>query len=215
MLTANTKFNKKNLAFGLPNTSAMFLSFSNTLWKESDSYLKDDSNFITPISKFIGPVNLNVKSKESFLDKIEKSMGAVVFSYTSLESFANQSIPSEYIFRQSRKDQKYIEEYNREQIERFVSLDTKLLEVLPAVFQVVPPKNGKIWNGYSDLKKLRDRIIHLKSNDAKSTGPEVNTIWTALVNTNSSNPAVEAKNMIRHFYPDVSKQPRWLKKCPF
>lgn len=99
VLTAQTKFNKKNISFGLPNVTAMFLNFSNKLWQESDEYFKNESNFIEPASKFM-PVNfLNVSSNQLLFDALEKRMGAIVFAYSAIESFANQVIPEGYIFK--------------------------------------------------------------------------------------------------------------------
>lgn len=215
MVVANTKFQGKNLTFGLPNVSAMFLNFSNTLWCESELYFNDASNFSTPTSKFMLPNTQSMKDKKSFFDALEKRMGAVVFAYSALESFANQSIPADFVFRQERGDAKFLEEYNKGQIEKFLNLDIKLGDVLPRIFEVSSPKGKKVWSEYVDLKKLRDRIIHPKSDDVKSTDPDVKTLWTALLDRRSANPAIETKDLVAHFFPSHEKRPRWLKKCPF
>lgn len=215
LLVANTKFNGKNLNFGLPNVSALFLDFSNKLWTETEEYLNNEKNFLTPISKFAPPNSLSVHKKEELFDILEKRMGAIVFAYTALESFANHSIPEDFIFRQDRADRKYVEEYNREQIENYISLDIKLDKILPQIFNVKSPKGKYLWNQYIDLKVIRNRIIHLKQEDTRSTGPEVKTLWTDLMNMKAPNYAEEVKKIINFYYPEEDKKPRWLVKAPF
>lgn len=85
-------------------------------------------------------------------------------------------------------------------------------QILTGIFSVKSPKGKGLWNQYINLKKIRDRIIHLKSNDTKSTNPEVKTIWTELLDTKSPNWAVESKKIIDHYYANKNNRPRWLKK---
>lgn len=215
LLVANTKFKNKNLSFGLPSVSAMALNFSHKLWIESEKYLNDESNFTAPISKYMRTVELNPVDKSLFFDALEKRMGSIVFAYSALESFANKSITDDYIYKKEREDGKYTESYNREQVENYLSLDIKLDKILPEIFKVKSPKGKNLWNPYSNLKKLRNRIVHLKNDDTKSTAPDIKTIWTDLLNMNSLNYAVEAKKLIEYYHTHKGSKPRWIKKCPF
>jgi hypothetical protein len=73
-----------------------------------------------------------------------------------------------------------MEIYDKSQVERHINLDDKISIILPSILEVKTPKGTAVWQEYIQLKKLRDRIIHMKSDDRKSTGPEENTIWHEL-----------------------------------
>lgn len=210
MVVSETKFDVKNLHFGLPNVSAMFLNFSNKFYTESENYFGDSSNFI---SNSPDSLDLWVKDNGLLFDILEKRMGAIVFAYSALEAFANRSIPEEYVFEQLSNNKKCTEKYTKEQIENFLSLDTKLGTILPEIFSVKSPKGINLWSQYCDLRKLRNRIIHLKKDDTQKTTPEVKTLWTDLMDQRLLNHAVITKNIIEYFLKN--NRPRWLKKCPF
>lgn len=96
----------------------------------------------------------------------------MVFAFTTLESFANEVIANEvkatsykYTATRSTKEAKPGEKftYGGEALERNVSLNEKLAQVLPDALGVTSPKGLHLWRGYKSLKEWRDRIIHLKS----------------------------------------------------
>lgn len=156
---------------------------------------------------------INPKDDASFFDLLEKRMVVIVFAYTALESFANESIPDGHIFKRGRDDKKCTEEYTKEQTE-FLSLDIKLNSVLSPIFNVKPPKGFHVWTKYVFIKKIRDRIIHMKSKDRQSTSPTDDTIWKELLNKSHSNVAIDAKNIIGHYLKGVPEKPRWFDKFP-
>lgn len=205
------KYKDEALSFKLPNTTALFLDFAYQLWAESESVI-DDSKF-TKRTK-IKNQELFVSDDEEFFNLIEMRMGAIVFAYTAIESFTNEQIPNEYIFKLERDDRKCIESYNKEQIEKNINLETKLCLVLPDILGIKSPKGGKLWNKYKTLKDLRDRIIHMKSVDKKSSGPEEKTIWRELLSLSNSNFAIVAKEIIAYYILEKNI-PRWLNKFPF
>ncbi len=68
---------------------------------------------------------------------------------------------------------------------------------------------------YKKLKKLRDRLIHPKSSDLHSTGPEDNSIWNIFPVKNIDNPSVMAKEIIGYYISQLKDKPRWFNKLPF
>jgi hypothetical protein len=141
-------------------------------------------------------------------------MIAVVFAYTALESFANESIPETFVFKKGRDDRRCLEVYTKEQAE-FLSLDLKLSEVLPQVFNVTTPKGTKIWERYFFIKKLRDRIIHIKTKDKDTTKFATDTIWSNLLDNTFPNIALEAKSIIGYYFENIPEKPRWFKRFPW
>ena len=111
----------------------------------------------------------------------EQFAAHVVFAFTALESFANEVTARGYKYTTTRstKRSKSGEKvtYEGEALERNVSLNEKLAQVLPDALGVASPKGLHLWRDYKSLKEWRDRIIHLKSADRQAHGPEVPSIW--------------------------------------
>lgn len=202
------------LGFPLPNMTALFLDQAYTTWVESELFLRKEK-FLESPSQAMAPGTIHPKDESVFFDLLQKRMVAIVFAYTALESFANESIPDDHIFRKEREDRKCIEEYTKAQAE-VLSLDTKLDAVLPPIFSIKSPKGTHTWNRYKLIKKLRDRIIHLKSKDRLSTtNPNEETIWKELLNKSNPNVALEAKAIIGYYLTNISEKPRWFTKFPY
>ncbi len=114
-----------------------------------------------------------------------------------------------FIFRSKRRDKKCTEEYTKEQAER-LSLETKLYELLPEIFKLPSPKGNAIGHRYKSLEKLRDRIIHMKSKDRRSSLPGEENVWKELLVKSSPNVAIEAKEIIGYYLDslDEDNKPR-------
>jgi hypothetical protein len=144
-----------------------------------------------------------------FYDCLQSMVAAVVFSYTAIEVFANSLIPNEYNYSSERTDKKCTECYSKEQIERYISLDSKLDKVLPEICKVQSPKGTHIWDKYLKLKKLRDRLIHLRTGDWRGRLPEHanDWIWTHMLSKEGRNVSLFAFEVISYYLKD--KKPRW------
>ena len=134
-------------------------------------------------------------------------MQSIVFAFTALEAFVNEIIPSDYKYE--KKGKKATEIYTKEEIERWVSIDEKLDKIIPAILKVGTPKGrDQSWQGFKDLKNIRDRLIHMKSDDRKDSGPDAKTIWTALMKTEP--PYKQAFTIVKYFIDDKTSTPSWF-----
>lgn len=89
----------------------------------------------------------------------------VISLFTALESFVNYLIPDDRIFEKEITG-KRIELYNKEQIQRWLTTDEKIKNVLftftgKNFFQKQSEHTSRIDN----LKKLRDELIHVKADE--------------------------------------------------
>ncbi len=87
---------------------------------------------------------------------------SIIQMFTSLESFMNHIIPDNEFYK--KVDSKKTELYNKDQIQKYISFDEKIKKVIPFFlnkdfYRKQTPTNSRI----SDLKKLRDEIVHTKS----------------------------------------------------
>lgn len=132
---------------------------------------------------------------------------------SAIEAFANQSIPADFEWRTPRKDGRFDEVYNRDQIERFVSLDRKLDEILPDILGVASPKGTEAWRRYREVDSLRDRVIHLKNRELEPVDrPAPDNFWSMLLGPIPLEAPSRAIALIRHFAANANL--RWVKKCP-
>jgi hypothetical protein len=199
--------------FYLPNMTALLLDQAYVSWAASKILLEEEQ-FQPSTSQFAATGTLLPKDIAAFYSLVEQRMVAIVFAYTALESFANESIPDDYICEQKRDDKRCTEVYDKDQAE-FLSLDTKLALVLPPIYGVVSPRGtNKTWDGYLKIKRIRDRIIHVKSKDKQSSGPDDSTIWNELLKTPQPNIALAARDIIGYYLKTVKEKPRWFTMFP-
>ena len=192
-------------SFGIPNATALFLNLSKRYYDEAYS---------------IGQKHTSSKDLRYFLDNdneafsyFENIMASVVFSYTSLESFANEEIPEDFVFSIDRG--KCVENYNKIQIEKSLSLVTKLGDILPLVFKIKSPKGTKIWEGFIKLEKLRHSIIHMKVKDREHKGFSSTSVWSQLLKKPIPYAISTVKNMIDYFYKSKTLKPHWYNNFPY
>lgn len=201
------RIEKRVISFGLPSGPALFLHIAHQAYSRIRG--------IAPLSLFdqheqgIWPDN-----QGPLFDFMEDFISHIVFAFTSIEAFANETIPADYIY--SFKVDRTGEErtYNKDEIERGVNLDEKLHIILPTICSVPSPKGTRVWENYRQIKKTRDRIIHLKSVDRKASGPEEETIWGTMLRLHEVPFCDYAHEIIGHFGSAVDSR-RWYMKYPY
>ncbi|WP_133066317.1 hypothetical protein [Acidovorax kalamii] len=101
-------------------------------------------------------------------DMLEEMQKAIVFAYRAVESFCNASIPDNYIYRKTGS-KGIVEEYKKEQIERWISTSEKVSAILPEILHCVSPIKEEFWSDFKKLESLRNEIIHSKSSSSSNT----------------------------------------------
>jgi len=196
----------KVVTIALPNATALFLNMSARAWKEA-KLLRENSG-----------IDRSRKSQQTFrtygdaFDYLERVMEAVVTAFSGLEAFVNESIPDDFRYETHRKSKIVLEVMNKTDIERYLSLDEKLASVLPKAVNTKSPKGSRCWSGFRELKKTRDRIIHMKAQDRRSSGPERPTLWHHLFKVGC--PHVQARNVVDFFFKEMGARPQWREECP-
>ncbi|MCA1930163.1 hypothetical protein [Rheinheimera sp.] len=197
---------KKQITIPVPNGSAILLSASlksHTRAKalrvksKIDSSIKKEVEFLTETDAF---------------DFLEDTIQSIFLAYAAIEAFANDVIPENFEYAHYRSSEVILETANKAKIQRYISLEEKLDQVLPEVLGVESLKSHKSWSEFKKLKKLRDRITHMKTEDRKSSGPENDTLWHQLLI--SSMPHKTAFDIIRYFTSRMESPPQWVEYAP-
>ena len=161
------KIENDRLIYFTPNNVAILLSVSNksltmarTIFYERFDPKKtklDFQNIDEDKRAF-----LDTKSKD-VCDYIEAIQTSIIFGYTAVETFANLSIPPDYVYQVKIKSKGTVELYDKDAIERWISLKDKVLQVLPDIYNTSLPDKKKSWSHFVKLEKYRHDIIHQKT----------------------------------------------------
>lgn len=196
------KLNKRKLvSIVLPNATALCINSSKRSWVEAEK-IRKSSKIDSSLKKEV----VFSSTADSF-DYLERVMESVIMAFTALEAFANENIPDDYEYHCNKKSEIILEIMDKKAIERWLSLDEKLSIVLPLARGIESPKGKKCWQGFMDLKVTRNRIVHMKKEDRRSSRPEIPTLWHKLLKSNA--PYIQAKDMIGYFVIGTGAIPRW------
>lgn len=194
---------KRTLTIPIPNATALFLSAAAKSYLAAKE-LRDSAGFDKSLH-----AEVSFGADGVVFDYLEHMMSAIVLAFTAIEAFVNTAIPENHIYARSRRSKTILEATSKEDIERFVSLDEKLASVLPEIFKCPSPQSSRCWQQYQQLKDVRDRIVHMKTSDRRSSGPEVETVWKAILL--SPAPHGLAKPVMDYFVKLMPDKPGWYK----
>ena len=197
---------KKLLTIAVPNAPALFLNISARSWSEAEEIRKRNG--------IDNPTEINVEfsgNSEAF-DYLERVIESVTMAFSGLEAFVNEMIPEDYHYETFWRSEIILERMDKTQIERYLPLTEKFESVLPKALNTNSPKGRDFWGEFIKLKKIRDRIIHMKTADRESSGPDNPNLWHELFRV--SCPHRQAIKMIDFFLKETNAQPKWRESYP-
>jgi len=159
------------------------------------------------------PIGFNKAGEATLFQFLEEMMVSVVFAFTALEAFANEEIPDSYMH--TGKSRGLFVARGKATIEREVSLDIKLGEIIPEALKIPTPKGKSVWEDYKLLKSLRDRLVHIKSPDQRALADDPESVWALLCKYDGESFARRAKSIMNYYYIAKGAVPRWFRKIPF
>jgi hypothetical protein len=131
----------------------------------------------------------------------------VTVAFMALEAWCNQMIPENYIYtrRRPRKWLRFLmrdEKLDKTAIERWVSLDDKLVHLIPAIVSKPHFKADALWQRYRRANAARDEFTHLKS-PAKIGSDKTNydPFFQRVLNINLEDVAALPKDIMTYFIP--------------
>lgn len=206
----------QEVKFSAPAHAALCLNISNQAYKKLQAISIND------LFKNTSYGRAAEEGLPLLFDFFELSFQNIVFAYTALEAFANQTIPDDFVFTKLRQDKRCEESFSKDQIERYLSLDIKLSEVLPQITGTPLSKGASPWTEYAELRKIRDRIIHVKSVDVGVGDRSVESIWAELLKRRNTDSSLIAHIVISHFpqnsddsSPVAKGRNIWIKAFPY
>jgi len=160
------------LTYFSPNNVAILLSVLNKSLAIAKSISREQFYLLSTVLDFQKTEEdkrafLDAKSKD-VCDYIEAIQTSIVFGYTALETFSNLSIPPDYVYQVEIKSKGIKELYDKNAIERRISLRDKILYILTDIYKTTRIDKHKFWAHFSKLEKYRHEIIHQKAINSTS-----------------------------------------------
>ena len=115
--------------------------------------------------------------ERKFIDYCELIIISIIMAYSSVEALINIAIPKDYKHsrKQKNRDTGRLKKMKNSKIdiERWYNLDDKMNVVLPDALGIPFPYQQKWWVRFDQLKKLRDKFIHVVESKSKERYSEL------------------------------------------
>lgn len=169
----NKKNNKKNniLGYVAPNNVGILLSIASKALLNAQTIYEEriDPSKYNHTDILIGNTENELSEKTLIVyEFIEAIQTSIVFGYTAIEAFTNLSIPEEYEYKNVINSKGITELYDKKAIERWLSLEIKISNILVNIYECKSIKEDKLWSKFKKFEECRNEIIHQKSIDVNS-----------------------------------------------
>lgn len=196
----------ENIGFNAPSATAMALNVARKAALDAAT-IHSELEY-RPVVTPDGPGKAVCPSSDSRLfDFFEQCMVSAVFSYHAVEVFCNHTIARELKEAIVVKRRGKRMSLSPSDLERQLSTEEKLSQVLPKVKDLPTPKGKAVWEPFKRLKEARDSTVHLKSNDQHTVDRD--SLFFQFLSRRVDEYPEAAAAMIRYFLPEGA--PRWLR----
>lgn len=145
-----------------PNLTAIYLGIGDKALENATKIYIDEleSNFKYNEKSKIFTIALNNQERSVF-DFFENIFISTVFYFMAVEAFVNSLIPADLRLTVVKNGE--LKVLNYEQIQRDIKLEEKIKKILPKAYKYEFHSNSfPSWRSFTDLKKFRDELVHLK-----------------------------------------------------
>ena len=188
-----------NIVADMPSPACLMLDISSKLYHRSTS---------TRQGMAAPALDGAIDDQEKLFDYIQDYFSSIILAFTAIEMACNTHIRSDDTL--TLENRRSTETFTGEQIERWVSLDEKIVFVadrLGAQFD----RGGSTWQNYKKLVDMRNRLVHLKNADRESHGCDADNIWTFALCQSPINPVQIALKVLNEMYAaKLENAPQWL-----
>lgn len=139
----------------------------------------------------------------------EQCMVSAIFSFQAVEAFCNQVISRELRLPMDVKLRGKRQTLTPSQLERLLSTEEKLCQVLPNIRDRPTPKGKSVWEPFKRLQTARDSTVHLKSRDQYTMDED--SLFFQFLSHRASEFPVAASQVIKYYFARDA-EPRWLLK---
>lgn len=87
----------------------------------------------------------------------------------------------------------------------FLDINTKLKKVLPKLYNFESPANENFWQKFSELKKIRDSLIHITSTKSYGASNYKNSVYAELMDLDFDELLNAIRNLIYYIDNNVHK----------
>lgn len=188
---------KTGISFFTPNGISVF--YSKAL-KEYNIAANNYNDIIKPYLKEDFVYNVSSEDLPKLYDYFESIQSCIIMVYSAIEALCNVAIPDNFTL--TKKGNKGITEiWNKANIEKWMSTEEKAGKIVPDILKIAGPKNLSFWEGFKQLKEIRDQIIHQKQSPSEPDQTE-SSFYGTLIKENVFE-KIRAGFELIHFYCDM------------
>lgn len=175
-------YGKVELQFVTPNFVSLFI---NAYQREFDTASSIYQEVIKPKQSQHFTLQISENDTVRMYDYFEHIQAAVVMIYSAVECLTNVLIPDDFTISEiGEGGAKLIRD--KSYIELNYSTESKLKKIIPNALNIQNPSTFKCWSKFTELAKIRNNIIHMKSSAPKQEKEE-RKIISLLLNENIFN----------------------------
>jgi hypothetical protein len=120
------------------------------VFKESSSKIKGESTYL--IDSEVDSVN------PVYATYLQLRIGSIIMIVSALEAFLNSIIPEDILYTRNNR------EFNKDQVQKVLSIEKKISEVLPQCGQYdLKKENPEAYEEIRALVTVRNSFVHLKN----------------------------------------------------
>jgi hypothetical protein len=191
-----------NQTFGIPSAEALYFNIAKSRSEDIPRYKQ----------RILNERHKGLIQDSKVFDYFEILIESIVFSVMCVETFCNHSIPDDFYHEENRliNSSNIWVAINKKNIERNISLEVKLHAILPKVFKCNSPKGLNQWKQFKEMIKLRNDLVHFKTNSGIHLHKIQDSIWDRLLDFKYS-PSTVALELIKCYYKS-NDLPKWIQK---
>ena len=136
-----------------------------------------------------------------FFSFFQLSSNFVINLFASMEAFNNSLIPTDFTYREKRR------QYNRNEIQRFIKFETKIKTIIPEISNksFFCDFENK-YNVIDNMKQLSDNVIHTK-NYSESFAPSYRELFRDFLSFNYQSAYNCTKDYMNYY------KENWIEDC--
>ena len=167
------EFDNFAIAFPSPNPISLFM---NIAVREHNRAKELYSEYIDKNLQYNCTLTIDDEIMPKFLDYLEHVQTSVITAYSAVEALSNVAIPIDYKLEKTN-NKGILEIWNKENIERWTATTEKIGKIVPKILKIESPNKLSFWNGFLELEKTRNNIIHQKQSVHKPGQIETNYLF--------------------------------------
>jgi len=159
----NVNYGKSILDFCAPNLPAVYIKSAKSSFELAK---KIHTESIKIYQGTAGKITFSEEETVKLYDYLAHIQVAIIMICVAIECVVNTILPQNYIFKEKGREYDYFE------IQRYISLEKKLKDIIPVSLSIPQLSNQPFWSKIKCLIKVRNDLVHMKSAETNTVADQ-------------------------------------------